>query len=92
MSGTRAGGIAAAAKIKAERGADFYANIGRIGGQKGHTGGFYANRELARAAGAKGGSISRRTKKVATSSSKPVQRATTRPTKRIDRVTRPTTR
>lgn len=33
--------------------------------KKGKTGGFYANRELARIAGAKGGRISRRTKKVA---------------------------
>ena len=32
------------------------------GGKKGKTGGFYANRELARIAGAKGGRISRRTK------------------------------
>ena len=36
-----------------------------MGGKKGKTGGFYANRELARVAGAKGGRISRRTKKVA---------------------------
>jgi hypothetical protein len=32
------------------------------GGRKGRTGGFFANRELARIAGAKGGRISRRTK------------------------------
>ena len=36
-----------------------------MGGKKGHTGGFFANRDLARAAGAKGGRISRRTKKTA---------------------------
>lgn len=35
--------------------------IGSKGGQRGHTGGFAANRELARTAGAKGGKISRRT-------------------------------
>ncbi len=65
MAGTKAGGQAAAATNKAKYGADFYAKIGASGGKKGRTGGFYANRELARVAGAKGGKISRRTKKVA---------------------------
>jgi general stress protein YciG len=63
MAGTKAGGKAAAATNKAKYGADFYAKIGASGGKKGTTGGFYANRELARAAGAKGGRISRRTSK-----------------------------
>jgi uncharacterized protein len=63
MAGTKNGGKAAAATNKAKYGSDFYARIGAIGGQKGHTGGFAANRELARIAGAKGGRISRRTKK-----------------------------
>jgi hypothetical protein len=63
MAGTKAGGKAAAAKNKAKYGPDFYARIGALGGKKGHTGGFAANRELARLAGAKGGRISRRTKK-----------------------------
>lgn len=36
--------------------------IGSIGGKASGTGGFYANRELARIAGAKGGAISRRGK------------------------------
>ena len=62
MAGTKAGGKAAAATNKAKYGSDFYAKIGARGGTKGHTGGFYANRELARVAGAKGGRISRRTK------------------------------
>jgi general stress protein YciG len=62
MAGTKAGGKAAAATNKAKYGSDFYEVIGRIGGKKGHTGGFYQNRELARIAGAKGGKISRRTK------------------------------
>ena len=62
MSGTIAGGKAAAATNKAKYGKDFYAKIGAKGGTLGHTGGFYANRELARKAGAKGGRISRRTK------------------------------
>jgi hypothetical protein len=65
MAGTKAGGRAAAAKNKSKYGADFYAKIGAMGGKKGHTGGFAANRELARLAGAKGGRISRRTKKTA---------------------------
>ena len=65
MAGTKQGGKAAAATNKAKYGADFYAKIGAVGGKKGHTGGFFANRELARQAGAKGGPISRRTKKVA---------------------------
>ncbi len=60
MSGTKAGGLAAAATNKAKYGADFYSRIGAMGGKKGRTGGFYANRELARRAGAIGGTISRR--------------------------------
>lgn len=63
MAGTKAGGKAAARTNKAKYGEDFYARIGAMGGKKGKTGGFYANRELARIAGAKGGTISRRTKK-----------------------------
>ena len=63
MAGTKAGGKAAAATNKTKYGADFYAKIGAKGGKLGHTGGFFANRELARTAGAKGGSISKRTKK-----------------------------
>lgn len=60
MAGTKAGGIAAAVTNKIRHGADFYAKIGAKGGKLGRTGGFYANRELARIAGAKGGTISRR--------------------------------
>lgn len=63
MAGTPKGGQAAAKTNKAKYGADFYARIGAMGGKKGTTGGFAANRELARIAGAKGGRISRRTKK-----------------------------
>ncbi len=65
MAGTKNGGKSAAATNKAKYGKDFYARIGAMGGKKGHTGGFAANRELARVAGAKGGRISRRSKKVA---------------------------
>lgn len=65
MAGTKAGGQAAAKTNKSKYGSDFYAKIGAKGGKMGVTGGFFANRELARKAGAKGGSISRRTKKTA---------------------------
>jgi general stress protein YciG len=65
MAGTKAGGVKAAATNKKKHGADFYAKIGAKGGVVGRTGGFFANRDLARQAGAKGGRISRRTKKVA---------------------------
>lgn len=60
MSGTKAGGLKAAQTNLEKYGKDFYRNIGRTGGQNGHTGGFYANPALARIAGAKGGKISRR--------------------------------
>lgn len=61
MAGTKAGGKLAAAKNLAKD-PSFYAKIGKIGGERGHTGGFAANPELARIAGAKGGRISRRKK------------------------------
>lgn len=65
MAGTKAGGKKAAETNIKRHGRSFYADIGAKGGRNGHTGGFAANRELARIAGAKGGRISRRTKKVA---------------------------
>lgn len=61
MPGTKAGGQKAAATNKSKYGKDFYARIGKVGGQLGHTGGFAANRDLAREAGRRGGRISRRT-------------------------------
>ena len=67
MAGTKEGGRKAAATNKAKYGVNFYANIGKKGGQNGHTGGFAANRELARIAGAKGGRISKRGKAKKTS-------------------------
>lgn len=66
MAGTKAGGQKAAATNRSRHGSDFYAKIGRKGGQNGRTGGFAANPELARIAGAKGGRISRRRKADAT--------------------------
>ena len=61
MAGTKAGGQKAAQK-NLQKDPDFYAKIGRKGGQNGRTGGFAANPDLARIAGAKGGRISRRRK------------------------------
>jgi general stress protein YciG len=74
MAGTLAGGKAAAATNKQKYGEDFYAKIGAKGGKLGKTGGFYAAvckgcdwnldpHKIALCAGAKGGTISRRTKK-----------------------------
>jgi uncharacterized protein len=60
MAGTKQGGKKAAATNKSKYGKDFYARIGQMGGKLGRTGGFYANRELAREAGRIGGRISRR--------------------------------
>jgi len=65
MAGTKAGAAKAVAKIRAERGEDFFARIGAKGGKMGKTGGFAAGeagRERARVYGAIGGRISRRTK------------------------------
>jgi general stress protein YciG len=62
MAGTKAGGQKAAITNKRKYGPDFYAIQGAKGGRLGRTGGFAANRELARIAGAKGGRISRRGK------------------------------
>lgn len=60
MSGSKAGGLKAAKTNKERYGDDWYARIGRKGGQNGHTGGFASNPELAKIAGAKGGRISKR--------------------------------
>ena len=60
MAGSKAGGLKAAKTNKERYGDDWYARIGRKGGQNGHTGGFASNPELAKIAGAKGGRISKR--------------------------------
>lgn len=64
MSGTIAGGRKAAATNMSKYGKDFYSKIGARGGHNGrgpnYKGGFAANPELAKVAGAKGGRISTR--------------------------------
>lgn len=60
MAGTKLGGLKAREANLKRYGKDFYKRIGAIGGRNGHTGGFAANPELAKIAGAKGGRMSRR--------------------------------
>ena len=63
MAGTAKGGRLAAEKNKQRHGSDFYARIGRLGGQKSRNGGFAAGKEGRKRAsywGSIGGSISRR--------------------------------
>ncbi|NNM44298.1 MAG: hypothetical protein HKM07_08165 [Chlamydiae bacterium] len=62
MAGTKEGGKLAAKTNKIKYGKDFYKRIGSKGGKNGHTGGFFADRELARRAGTIGGRISRKGK------------------------------
>lgn len=62
MSGNKAGGLKATQAIKAKYGADHYKRIGSLGGKAHNKGGFKSNPELARIAGRKGGTISRRNK------------------------------
>lgn len=76
MVGTKKGGLRAAKTNKERHGKDFYSRIGALGGLRGTTGGFAADHELARLAGAKGGRNSSR-KGVKTGESK------VRPKKRI---------
>ena len=63
MSGSKLGGLKAANTIRKRYGNHFYAIIGCKGGANGHTGGFAANPELAKKAGAIGGKMSKRGKK-----------------------------
>jgi general stress protein YciG len=62
MSGVREGGLKAVQTNKKKYGEDFYVKIGKLGGIKSRGGGFASNIELAREAGRKGGSASRRGK------------------------------
>lgn len=61
MANNREGGIKTRDKLLAQD-PDYYKKIGAIGGKNGHTGGFAANPELAKIAGAKGGKKSKRGK------------------------------
>lgn len=68
MAGTVEGGRRAAATNKEKFGSDFYAKIGKVGGQRSKTGGFAAGAEGRKRAsywGAIGGRKSRRNKKEA---------------------------
>ncbi len=66
ISGTRQGGRKLSATIKSKYGVDeygksvFHKRVGALGGAASGTGGFFANRELAREAGRKGGLKSRK--------------------------------
>ena len=62
MAGTKAGGVKARETNLKLHGSDYYARIGRIGGKAGDPTkkGFASNIERAKAAGAKGGKISKR--------------------------------
>lgn len=63
MSQTPEGAIKAKATIIEKYGKDYFANMGKLGGQKSTSGGFgqgEMGRERARIAGAKGGRVSRR--------------------------------
>lgn len=64
MAGSTEGGKSAAITNKKRYGDNFYKRIGALGGAAGHTGGFYANRELASTAGRKGGLVSKRGVKI----------------------------
>lgn len=65
--GTKEGGLRAARTNKKLYGDSVYVEIGRMGGltrtDRTHNKGFASNPELAKIAGAKGGKISKRTKK-----------------------------
>lgn len=72
MAGTIEGGRKAAQTNLKKYGKDFYSRLGKVGGQKGRTGGFASDivgadgltgRERASKVGAIGGTISRRGKK-----------------------------
>lgn len=65
MAGTKNGGKLAASTNKKRYGKEFYVRIGAMGGKVSKGGGFAANPELARIAGAKGGRASRKQAKAA---------------------------
>lgn len=62
MGGTKVGGKKAAQSNIERYGKDYYARLGSKGGKVGRSGGFYGQPEIARAMGAVGGLLSRKTK------------------------------
>lgn len=60
MAQTKAGAMKAKETNYLRYGPDYYIKLGELGGKKSRGGGFAANHELAREAGRKGGSRSRR--------------------------------
>lgn len=78
MTGTKAGGKKAAKTNKELHGEDFFKRIGAKGGKNGcgpdYKGGFAANPELAKLAGAIGGAKSRRSKMPRDKDGKPLKR------------------
>ena len=64
MSQTREGAKKAKETLYKKYGKDYFTKMGALGGAAGNTGGFYANRELARRAGRLGGLKSRRRKSI----------------------------
>ena len=63
MAGNKEGALKASLKNRTRYGQDFYKKIGAMGGAAGHTGGFYANPDLASEAGKLGGRISKKGKR-----------------------------
>lgn len=64
MAGNKIGGLKARDTNYMRHGKDFYKNIGRQGGRAGNTGGFYGNSKRAKEAGAIGGRIGKRGRKL----------------------------
>lgn len=64
MAGTKEGGAKVRETLYKKHGKDYYKRIGALGGKHCGMKGFALNPELARKAGAKGGKISKRGKKV----------------------------
>jgi len=67
MAGTTAGALRAADENRRRYDNDFYVRIGSAGGRIGRTGGFFGRPDLARAAGAIGGLMSRRSRSLSDS-------------------------
>lgn len=64
MPQTKEGAKKAKQTLYDKYGKDYFSKMGALGGAAGNTGGFYANRELARKAGRLGGQRSKRRKSI----------------------------